>query len=58
MTADFEFDQIRMGDAAEVLKTFPDSCIDLIVTSPPYANNRNRLTQAWQLTNTSIGFYR
>ena len=33
-------DQILMGDAAEVLKAFPDSSVDLIVTSPPYADNR------------------
>ena len=33
-------DQILLGDAAEVLKTFPDSSIDLVVTSPPYADNR------------------
>lgn len=28
--------QIIHGDNVEVLKTFPDSCIDLTVTSPPY----------------------
>ena len=33
-------DQIIEGDAATVLKAMPDSSIDLIVTSPPYANNR------------------
>lgn len=33
-------DQIIEGDAAEALKVLPDSSIDLIVTSPPYANNR------------------
>ena len=32
--------QVYFGDCKEVLKTFPDSCIDLIVTSPPYADNR------------------
>lgn len=32
--------QVYFGDCREVLKTFPDSCIDLIVTSPPYADNR------------------
>lgn len=24
------------GSNVEILKTFPDSCIDLTVTSPPY----------------------
>lgn len=29
------------GDCEEVLAKFPDDCIDLIVTSPPYANQRS-----------------
>ena len=33
-------DQVLLGDAAEVLKEIPDSSVDLIVTSPPYADNR------------------
>jgi site-specific DNA-methyltransferase (adenine-specific) len=32
--------QIICGDCAEVLKDFPDNCIDLIFTSPPYADRR------------------
>lgn len=32
--------QIIYGDCETVLKTFPDSSIDLIVTSPPYADSR------------------
>ena len=28
------------GDCEEVLKAFPDNCIDLIFTSPPYADQR------------------
>lgn len=28
------------GNNVEALKTFPDSCIDLTVTSPPYDNLR------------------
>jgi site-specific DNA-methyltransferase (adenine-specific) len=28
------------GDCAKILATLPNSCIDLIVTSPPYADNR------------------
>jgi DNA modification methylase len=30
------------GDVREVLLTFPDDCIDLIVTSPPYADCRKK----------------
>lgn len=33
-------DKIICGDCEEVLKDFPDSSIDLIFTSPPYANQR------------------
>jgi site-specific DNA-methyltransferase (adenine-specific) len=35
-----ETDIIHCGDCAAVLKTLPDNCIDLIVTSPPYADQR------------------
>jgi DNA modification methylase len=28
--------KIILGDALEVLKTFPDECIDCVITSPPY----------------------
>jgi len=32
--------QILQGDCEEVLKNFPDNCVDFIVTSPPYADRR------------------
>lgn len=38
----FKVDEIILGDCSDVLRTFPNSCVDLIVTSPPYANNRKR----------------
>ena len=31
---------IICGDAVDVLKTFPDNCVDLVVTSPPYDDLR------------------
>ena len=31
---------IILGDCKEVLKNFPDDSVDLIVTSPPYADSR------------------
>lgn len=31
-----EINKIYQGDVLEVLKTFPDECIDCVVTSPPY----------------------
>lgn len=33
--------QIIQGDALEILKTFPDDCVDLVITSPPYYSLRN-----------------
>lgn len=33
-------DSIICGDALQVLRTFPDAFVDLIVTSPPYADKR------------------
>lgn len=31
---------IHCGDCAAVLQDYPDACVDLIVTSPPYADQR------------------
>lgn len=32
--------QVIQGDSLEVLKTFPDECVNLIITSPPYFGAR------------------
>ena len=37
-----ELDKIHLGDCADILPTFPDDSIDLIFTSPPYADNRKK----------------
>jgi len=37
-----QLDNIINGDCREVLLTFPDACIDLIITSPPYADSRKK----------------
>lgn len=34
------WNQIFQGDCKEVLAELPDACVDLIVTSPPYADQR------------------
>ena len=34
--------RIILGDCEEILKGFPDNCIDLIFTSPPYADQRRQ----------------
>jgi len=36
------WNQIYCGDCETILKTFPDNSIDLIVTSPPYADQRSK----------------
>lgn len=51
-----EINKIYLGDNLEILKTFPDNTIDLIITSPNYNNWRNKRTQAnrkeyWDRTN-------
>lgn len=33
-------DTVHRGDCREILPKFPDACVDLIVTSPPYADSR------------------
>lgn len=33
--------QLFLGDAAEVLGSWPDGCVDAIVTSPPYGDQRS-----------------
>ena len=40
-----EIDKIICGDCLTVLKEIPDSCFDLIFTSPPYADNRKKTYQ-------------
>lgn len=38
--------QIHVCNCLELMSKMPDNCIDLIITSPPYNNWRNRRTQA------------
>lgn len=39
-TTELDLDRILPGDCRELLKTLPSASIDLIVTSPPYADQR------------------
>lgn len=39
--------QIVCGDNVTVMKAFPDACIDLVVTSPPYDNLRTYGGHSW-----------
>jgi site-specific DNA-methyltransferase (adenine-specific) len=42
-----ELDTIICGDNVTVMATFPDACIDLVVTSPPYDNLREYGGHSW-----------
>ena len=44
-----ELDRIIHGDCLSIIKTFPDECVDLIVTSPPYADNRKKSYQGFPI---------
>ena len=41
MAKELPINQIICGDCVEVMKSWPDECIDLTVTSPPYDNLRD-----------------
>lgn len=48
--------EIFNGDCLDIMKNIPDNYVDLIITSPPYNNFRNRRTQKsreeyWRRTN-------
>lgn len=34
---------IHPGNCLEILPTFPDESVDLIITSPPYADSRKKV---------------
>lgn len=36
----FRVNALYLGDCLDILPTFPDECVNLIVTSPPYADRR------------------
>ena len=40
-------DKVSLGDSARVLIQFPPQSVDLIVTSPPYADNRKKTYQGF-----------
>ena len=42
-----DLDKIICGDNVTVMATWPDSCIDLVVTSPPYDNAREYGGHGW-----------
>jgi DNA modification methylase len=53
-----DIDTIICGDNATVLQSFPDDCIDLTVTSPPYDNLRTYNGYAWDFEALARQLYR
>lgn len=47
-------DRILLGDAVEMLRTLPDDCVDLVVTSPPYDDLR-RYGGVWSVDAYELG---
>ena len=50
--------QIICGDNVEVMRQFPDNCIDLTVTSPPYDNLRTYNGFSFDFENVAKELYR
>lgn len=42
MVKTLPINQVICGDCEKVLTSFPDNSVDLIITSPPYADNRSK----------------
>lgn len=51
-------DQVLVGDVLEHLSTFPDDCIDLTITSPPYNKNKKKGGHGWLVLNNGYSHYR
>ena len=47
----FNVDRLILGDSAVVLRAFPSQSINLVVTSPPYADNRKGPYHGWPIDN-------
>lgn len=50
--------QIICGDNVEIMRKFPDGCIDLTVTSPPYDNLRMYNGYSWDFESVAQELYR
>jgi DNA modification methylase len=50
--------ELHHGDCAEVMRSFPDGCIDLTVTSPPYDNLRTYNGYSFDLESVARELYR
>ena len=53
-----EFDYITQGDCLTLMRTLPDYCIDLTVTSPPYDNLRKYNGFVWDFEEVAKELFR
>lgn len=56
--SNLSIDEIICGENSEVMSKFPDDCIDLCVTSPPYDNLRSYRGYTWDFVATAHELYR
>lgn len=56
--ASLPLDQIICGDNVETMQTFPDDCIDIVVTSPPYDNLRTYGGHEWDFEGVAQQLWR
>lgn len=50
--------QIICGDNVATMQTFPDGCIDLVVTSPPYDDLRTYGGHSWNFESLAAELWR
>ena len=55
---DLPVNQIICGDNVETLRTLPDACVDLTVTSPPYDNLRTYGGHTWDFEGVAQQLWR
>ena len=53
-----ELDKVYLGDALEVIRSFPDESVDCVVTSPPYFGLRDYGTGTWVGGDPNCNHYR
>ena len=53
-----DYNYIKLGDCAELMKEIPDDFIDLTVTSPPYDNLRKYKGFTWDFESVAKELYR
>ena len=50
---DLPINKIICGDCLEVMKEWPDNCVDMLLTDPPYGVTQNK----WEVSRCLTGFF-